>query len=81
MWERELPGHTRVLAQIGLGGLAFDETARSLEILASDALPVVRREIARLTARAPTARGLLSAVRRLASMSSDRRRCDEEGTG
>jgi hypothetical protein len=43
MWERELPGHTRFLAQIGLGGLAFDETARSIEILPSDVLAVMRR--------------------------------------
>lgn len=79
MWERELRGHTRFFAQIDLGGLAFDETARSIEILASDVLPVVRREIARLTGRPRFGDSFPSCG--LASMSSDRRRCHEEGTG
>jgi alkanesulfonate monooxygenase SsuD/methylene tetrahydromethanopterin reductase-like flavin-dependent oxidoreductase (luciferase family) len=43
MWEHEILGHDRFLAQIGLGGLPFSETARSIELLASDVLPVVRR--------------------------------------
>jgi hypothetical protein len=44
MWEHELLGHDRFLAQIGLGGLPFADTARSIELLASQVLPVVRRE-------------------------------------
>lgn len=44
LWEHELLGHDRFLAQIGLGGLPFAETARSIELLATDVLPVVRRE-------------------------------------
>lgn len=43
LWEYELLGHTRFLAQVGLGGLPFKETARSIELLASEVLPVVRR--------------------------------------
>ncbi|NNN08816.1 MAG: LLM class flavin-dependent oxidoreductase [Acidimicrobiaceae bacterium] len=43
LWEYEMLGHTRFLAQIGLGGLPFKETARSIELLASEVLPVVRR--------------------------------------
>jgi probable LLM family oxidoreductase len=45
LWEHELLGHTRFLAQIGLGGLPFKETARSIEILATEVLPEVRRAI------------------------------------
>lgn len=44
LWEHELLGHDRFLAQIGLGGLPFAETARSIELLATDVLPVIRRE-------------------------------------
>ncbi len=47
LWEHELLGHDRFLAQIGLGGLPFPHTARSIELLASEVLPVVRRETAR----------------------------------
>ena len=47
LWEHELLGHDRFLAQIGLGGLPFADTARSIELLATDVLPVVRREIER----------------------------------
>jgi probable LLM family oxidoreductase len=46
LWEHELLGHDRFLAQIGLGGLPFAETARSIELLASEVLPVIRRETA-----------------------------------
>ena len=46
LWEHELLGHDRFLAQIGLGGLPFAETARSIELLATEVLPVLRRETA-----------------------------------
>ena len=38
-------GNTRYLAQVGLGGLPFAETARSIELLATEILPAVNREI------------------------------------
>ena len=44
LWEHELLGHDRFLAQIGLGGLPYTDTARSIELLATEVLPVVRRE-------------------------------------
>jgi len=47
LWEHELLGHDRFLAQIGLGGLPYADTARSIELLATEILPVVRRETAR----------------------------------
>jgi hypothetical protein len=50
LWEHELLGHDRYLAQIGLGGLPFEATAGSFELLATEVLPVVRREIDRSTA-------------------------------
>jgi len=46
LWEHQLLGHDRFLAQIGLGGLPFAETARSIELLATEVLPVIRREAA-----------------------------------
>lgn len=42
LWEHELLGHTRFLAQIGLGGVPQAETLRSIEMLATDVLPAVR---------------------------------------
>lgn len=44
LWEHEILGHDRFLAQIGLGGLPFADTARSIELLATEVLPVIRRE-------------------------------------
>ena len=38
-------GNTRYMAQIGLGGLPFAETARSIELLATEIMPAVNREI------------------------------------
>lgn len=39
-------GTSRYLAQIGLGGLPFAETARSIELLATEIMPAVNKEIA-----------------------------------
>ena len=47
LWEHELLGHDRFLGQIGLGGLPHATTARSVELLATEVLPVVRRELSR----------------------------------
>ena len=46
LWEHEVLGHDRFLAQIGLGGLPFSDTARSIELLATEVLPTVRRATA-----------------------------------
>lgn len=45
-WEHELLGHTRFLAQVGLGGLPQRETLRSIELLATEILPQVRKALA-----------------------------------
>jgi probable LLM family oxidoreductase len=42
LWEHEILGHTRFLAQVGLGGLSQRDTLRSIELLATDILPAVR---------------------------------------
>lgn len=47
-----LAAHDRFLAQLGLGGLPFADTAAAAELLASDVLPVVRRATARRPANA-----------------------------
>jgi probable LLM family oxidoreductase len=46
LWEHDLLGHDRLLAQVGLGGLPFADTARSIELLATEVLPTIRRETA-----------------------------------
>jgi probable LLM family oxidoreductase len=42
LWEHEVLGHTRFLAQVGLGGLGQAETLRSIELLATEVAPAVR---------------------------------------
>ncbi|MEO8668279.1 MAG: LLM class flavin-dependent oxidoreductase [Bauldia sp.] len=44
LYERELFGHQRFLAQIDIGGLPYSEVARVIESLATDVAPVLRRE-------------------------------------
>ncbi|WP_417555885.1 LLM class flavin-dependent oxidoreductase [Microbacterium sp.] len=46
LWEHELLGHTRFLAQVGLGGLAQRDTLRSIELLATEVVPQVRKALA-----------------------------------
>ena len=45
LWEHEVLGHTRFLAQVGLGGLSQTDTLRSIELLATEVLPAVRAAI------------------------------------
>ena len=45
LWEHEVLGHTRFLAQVGLGGLPQAETLRSIELLATEVMPAVRAAI------------------------------------
>jgi probable LLM family oxidoreductase len=42
MYERELFGHDRFLAQVDIGGLPYAKVARSIELLAAHVLPAVR---------------------------------------
>ena len=54
LYQRELFGHERFLAQVDLGGMPFSMVARTIELLATDVAPVVRREAA--TGRIPSGR-------------------------
>jgi alkanesulfonate monooxygenase SsuD/methylene tetrahydromethanopterin reductase-like flavin-dependent oxidoreductase (luciferase family) len=47
LYERELFGHQRFLAQIDIGGLPFVEVARVIELFAAKVAPVVRGAIGR----------------------------------
>lgn len=42
LWEHEVLGHDRFLAQVGLGSVAQDATLRSIELLATEVAPAVR---------------------------------------
>jgi probable LLM family oxidoreductase len=42
MYERELFGHDRFLAQVDIGGVPYAKVAQSIELLATHVLPVVR---------------------------------------
>ena len=46
MYERELFGHQRFLAQIDIGGLPYAKVAAAIELFAGEIAPVIRREIA-----------------------------------
>ena len=45
LFEHDLLGHDRFLAQVGLGGLPFADTAAAVELLATAVLPEVERAI------------------------------------
>ena len=45
LFEHDLLGHDRFLAQVGLGGLPFADTATAVELLATEVLPEVERAI------------------------------------
>jgi probable LLM family oxidoreductase len=47
LYERELFGHQRFLAQIDIGGLPFAEVARVIELFATKVAPVIRGAIER----------------------------------
>lgn len=44
-WEHELLGHSRFLAQMGLGGVPREETLRSMELLTPEVFPKVREAV------------------------------------
>ena len=47
LYQHEVFGHQRFLAQIDLGGLPYAQIAQTIELLATQVAPVVRRETAR----------------------------------
>jgi alkanesulfonate monooxygenase SsuD/methylene tetrahydromethanopterin reductase-like flavin-dependent oxidoreductase (luciferase family) len=49
LYQHELFGHQRFMAQIDLGGLPFTKIAQTIELLATKVAPVVRRETLKQT--------------------------------
>jgi alkanesulfonate monooxygenase SsuD/methylene tetrahydromethanopterin reductase-like flavin-dependent oxidoreductase (luciferase family) len=47
LWEHEMLGHTRFLAQVGLGGLGQRDTLRAIELLATEVAPQIRAALSR----------------------------------
>jgi probable LLM family oxidoreductase len=45
LYEHELFGHQRFLAQVDIGGLPFAQVAGAIELLATDVLPILRRAL------------------------------------
>ena len=46
LYEHELFGHQRFLAQIDIGGLPFAKVAQAIELLATEVMPSVRKALA-----------------------------------
>jgi probable LLM family oxidoreductase len=47
LYQHELFGHSRFMAQIDIGGQPFSRIAKAIELLATEVAPVVRREISK----------------------------------
>lgn len=45
LYQHELFGHTRFLAQIDIGGQPFDKVARNIELLATEVVPKVKKAL------------------------------------
>jgi probable LLM family oxidoreductase len=55
LFQHEIFGHDRFLVQFSVGTLPHRSLMRSIELFGTEVAPVVRKEIARRTAAAPTA--------------------------
>ena len=47
LYQHELFGHQRFMAQIDIGGLPYTKVAQTIELLATEVAPIVRRETAK----------------------------------
>lgn len=47
LYQHELFGHQRYLAQIDLGGVPFDKLAKNIELIGTEILPAIRKYTAR----------------------------------
>lgn len=45
LYQQELYGHTRFLAQVDIGGLPFEKVERNTELLATEVVPKLRKYI------------------------------------
>ena len=50
LYQHELFGHQRFMAQIDIGGLPFNKITQTIDLLANEVAPVVRRETAKKSA-------------------------------
>ena len=66
LFEHELFGHQRYIAQMSVGAVAHQDVLRSMELFGTEVAPVVRAEVARreLSARGRLSRAPLSPARR-----------------
>jgi probable LLM family oxidoreductase len=55
LFEHELFGHQRYVAQMSVGAVAHADVMRSIELFATEVAPVVRAEVARRESTAPAA--------------------------
>jgi len=55
LFEHELFGHQRYIAQMSVGAVAHRDVMRSIELFATEVAPVVRAEVSRREARQPAA--------------------------
>ena len=55
LWEHELFGHDRYLAQISVGAVAHADVMRAIELFGTEVAPVVRAEVERRNAVEPAA--------------------------
>jgi probable LLM family oxidoreductase len=53
LYEHELFGHERFMAQISVGTLAHDRVMRAIELFGTEVAPAVRKEISRRSATSP----------------------------
>ena len=54
LYEHELFGHDRYLGHISLGAVAHADVLRSMELFGTEVAPLVRAEVARRSAPAPS---------------------------
>ena len=47
LYQHELFGHQRFIAQMDIGGIPFNKVAKNIERLATEVAPVVRRELSK----------------------------------
>ncbi|MGN7765196.1 LLM class flavin-dependent oxidoreductase [Paenibacillus sp. 22594] len=58
LYQHELFGHNRFMTQLDIGGIPYNKVATSIELLATEVAPVVRREIAKKSSGISPAREL-----------------------
>ncbi len=71
LWEHELFGHDRYLAQISVGAVAHADVMRAIELFGTEVAPVVRAEVERRHASVAAAASAASAAAEPASAAAE----------